>query len=115
MPLLKLETTVVLTDDQRKALLPSLSRILAETTGKPEDYVMITLSQSAILMSGKTGDAAFVDVRGLGGLSGDVNQRLSQKVCRLLNESLGVPQDRIYLNFTELEASNWGWKGNTFG
>ena len=115
MPLLKLETTVVLTDDQRKALLSSLSRILAETTGKPEDYVMITLSQSAILMSGKTGDAAFVDVRGLGGLSGDVNQRLSQKVCRLLNESLGVPQDRIYLNFTELEASNWGWKGNTFG
>jgi len=115
MPLLKLETTVVLTDDQRKALLSSLSRILAETTGKPEDYVMITLSQSAILMSGKTGDAAFVDVRGLGGLSGDVNRRLSQKVCRLLNESLGVPQDRIYLNFTELEAGNWGWKGNTFG
>ena len=115
MPLLKLETTVVLTDDQRKALLPSLSRILAETTGKPEDYVMITLSQSAILMSGKPGDAAFVDVRGLGGLSGDVNRRLSQKVCRLLNESLGVPQGRIYLNFTELEASNWGWKGNTFG
>jgi phenylpyruvate tautomerase PptA (4-oxalocrotonate tautomerase family) len=115
MPLLKLETTVVLTDDQRKALLPSLSKILAETTGKPEDYVMITLTQSAILMSGKTGDAAFADVRGIGGLSGDVNQRLSQKVCRLLNESLGVPQDRIYLNFTELEASNWGWKGNTFG
>ena len=115
MPLLKLETTVVLTDDQRKALLPSLSKILAETTGKPEDYVMITLSQSAILMSGKPGDAAFVDVRGLGGLSGDVNRRLSQKVCRLLNESLGVPQDRIYLNFTELEAGNWGWKGNTFG
>ena len=115
MPLLKLETTVVLTDDQRKALLSSLSRILAETTGKPEDYVMITLGQSAILMSGKPGDAAFVDVRGLGGLSGDVNRRLSQKVCRLLNESLGVPQDRIYLNFTELEAGNWGWKGNTFG
>jgi phenylpyruvate tautomerase len=115
MPLLKLETTVVLTDDKRKALLPALSKILAETTGKPEDYVMITLSQSAILMSGKTGDAAFVDIRGIGGLSDDVNRRLSQKVCRLLNESLGVPQDRIYLNFTELEASNWGWKGNTFG
>jgi phenylpyruvate tautomerase len=115
MPLLKLETTVVLTDDQRKALLPSLSKILAETTGKPEGYVMITLSQSAMLMSGKTGDAAFVDIRGIGGLSGDVNRRLSQKVCRLLNESLGVSPDRIYLNFTELEASNWGWKGNTFG
>jgi phenylpyruvate tautomerase len=115
MPLLKLETTVVLTDDKRKALLASLSRIMAETTGKPEEYVMVTASQSAILMSGKTGDAAFVDIRGIGGLSGDVNRQLSQKVGRLLNESLGVPPNRIYLNFTEIEAGNWGWKGNTFG
>ncbi len=115
MPLLKLETTVVLTEDKRKTLLPALSKILAETTGKPEGYVMITLSQAAILMSGKPGDAAFVDIRGIGGLTGDVNRRLSQKVCGLLNESLGVPPDRIYLNFTELEAPNWGWKGNTFG
>ena len=84
MPLLKLETTVVVTDDKRKALLPALSQILAETTGKPEGYVMVTLTQSAMLMSGKDGDAAFVDVRGLGGLSGDVNRQLSQKVCQLL-------------------------------
>ncbi len=115
MPLLKLETTVVVTDDMRKALLPALSKILADTTGKPEDYVMVTVTPSAMLMSGKTGDAAFVDVRGIGGLNGDVNRRLSQKVCRLLQESLGVSPDRIYLNFTELAATNWGWKGNTFG
>ena len=115
MPLLKLETTVVLSDEKRKTLLASLSELMAETTGKPEQYVMVTASQSAILMSGRAGEAAFVDIRGIGGLSGDVNRQLSQKVCRLLNESLGVLPDRIYLNFTELEAPNWGWKGNTFG
>jgi phenylpyruvate tautomerase PptA (4-oxalocrotonate tautomerase family) len=115
MPLLRLETTVVLTDDKRKALLASLSKIVAETIGKPEQYVMVTISPAAILMSGKPGDAALVDVRSIGGLSGDVNRRLSQKVCRLLNESLGVPQERIYLNFTQVEAGNWGWKGTTFG
>ena len=115
MPLLKLETTVALSDDKRKALLASLSKALAEATGKPEQYVMVTASQVAMQMAGKPGDAAFVDIRGIGGLSGDVNRQLSQKLCRLLNESLGVPQNRIYLNFTELEASNWGWQGNTFG
>src|SRR5512137_823390 len=115
MPLLKLETTVVLADDKRKTLLASLAKALAETTGKPEQYVMVTAIQSAMLMAGKPGDAAFVDIRGIGGLSGDVNRQLSQKVCRLLNESLGVPQNRIYLNFTEFEASKWGWQGNTFG
>ncbi len=115
MPLLRLETTVVLTEDKQQTLLASLSKILAETTGKPEDYVMIAVNQAAMLMAGKPGDAAFVDIRGIGGLSGDVNGRLSQKLCRLLNESLGVSQNRIYLNFTEFKASNWGWQGNTFG
>jgi phenylpyruvate tautomerase PptA (4-oxalocrotonate tautomerase family) len=115
MPLLKLETTAGLSDDKRKALLAALSRIVAETIGKPEDYVMVTVSQAAILMSGKPGEAAFVDLRSIGGLSNEVNRQLSQKLCRLLNESLGVPESRIYLNFTEVAASNWGWKGATFG
>jgi phenylpyruvate tautomerase PptA (4-oxalocrotonate tautomerase family) len=115
MPLLKLETTVALTDETRKTLLTSLSQILAETTGKPESYVMVTASHADILMSGKPGAAAFVDIRGIGGLSADVNRRLSEKICRLLHESLGVPTDRIYLNFTEIDAANWGWNGNTFG
>jgi phenylpyruvate tautomerase PptA (4-oxalocrotonate tautomerase family) len=115
MPLLKLETTVVLTDEKRQALLAALSKTVAETTGKPEQYVMITVNPAAMLMAGKPGDAAFVDVRGIGGLTAAVNRQLSQKVCQLLNQSLGVAADRVYLNFTDVEASNWGWKGNTFG
>jgi phenylpyruvate tautomerase len=115
MPLLRLETTVVLTDEKRKGLLASLSTIVAETVGKPEDYVMVTVAPAAILMSGKAGEAAFADLRSIGGLDDDVNRQLSQKVCRLLNEMLGVPQNRIYLNFTDVAAGNWGWKGETFG
>ena len=61
------------------------------------------------------GDAAFVDVRSVGGLTDDVNRKLSQKVCKLLNGSLGVPENRVYLNFTDVEAANWGWNGSTFG
>jgi phenylpyruvate tautomerase len=114
MPLLKLETTVVLNEEKRKSLLADLSRTVAETTGKPEQYVMVTANQSSILMSGKPGDAAFADVRGIGGLSGSVNRQLTEKICRLLNESLGVPANRIYLNFTDVEGSNWGWDGKTF-
>src|SRR5258708_7840648 len=102
MPLLKLETTVALTDDKRKALLASLSKIVAETIGKPEQYVMITASQSAMLMSGSPGDAAFVDVRSIGGVGGEVNRKLSQKLGKALTDALGVPPNRIYLNFTDV-------------
>jgi phenylpyruvate tautomerase PptA (4-oxalocrotonate tautomerase family) len=115
MPLLKLETTVALADDKKKALLASLSKIVAGTIGKPEQYVMVVVSPAAILMSGKPGEAAFVDIRSIGGLGGDVNHQLAQKIGSLLKESLGVPPDRVYLNFTDVPGGNWGWNGDTFG
>ena len=43
MPLLKLETTVVLSEDKRNALLASLSKTVAETIGKPGQYVMVAV------------------------------------------------------------------------
>ncbi len=115
MPLLKLETSVAIPEDKRKSLLASLSKAVAGATGKPEQYVMVTVGQAAILMSGKPGAAAFVDIRGIGGLTGEVNRKLSQQLCKLLHESLEIGPDRIYLNFTDVEAGNWGWNGSTFG
>ena len=115
MPLLRLETSVALPEDKRKALLASLSKAVAETIGKPEQYVMVTVSQAGMLMSGKPGDGAFVDLRSIGGLSDEVNRKLSQQVCRLLKDSLGISPDRVYLNCTNVDAGNWGWNRSTFG
>jgi hypothetical protein len=50
MPLLKLETTANLSELSRTGLLTKLSRIVAETIGKPEEYVMVTVSHSDIQM-----------------------------------------------------------------
>jgi phenylpyruvate tautomerase PptA (4-oxalocrotonate tautomerase family) len=115
MPLLKLETTAAIPEDKRKGLLSSLSKILAGTTGKPEEYVMVTASQAAMVMAGRPGDAAFVDIRSIGALNADVNKMLSQQVCRIITNSVGISSERIYLNFTDVQADNWGWNGSTFG
>jgi phenylpyruvate tautomerase PptA (4-oxalocrotonate tautomerase family) len=115
MPLLKLETTVALSEEKKKALLASLSKIVAETIDKPEQYVMVVVSSAAMLMAGKPEEAAFVDIRSIGGLNDAANRQLSQNICKLLSESLGVSPDRIYLNFTDVPAGNWGWNGDTFG
>ena len=115
MPLLKLETTVALSEEQRRNLLGSLSKAVASAIGKPEQYVMVSLSQSAMLMSGKGGEAAFVDIRSIGGLNGEVNRKLSQQICKLLKDALGIAPNRVYLNFTDVAAGNWGWNGSTFG
>ncbi len=115
MPLLKLETTVPLPEEKGKPLVAALSKAVAGTLGKPEQYVMVTASQSAMLMSGQSGDAAFVDIRSIGGLNGETNRKLSQQICKLLKDSLEIAPDRVYLNFTDIDAGNWGWNGSTFG
>ena len=53
---------MALADDKKQALLASLSKIVAGTIGKPEQYVMVVINPAAILMSGKPGPAAFVDI-----------------------------------------------------
>ena len=115
MPLLKLETTIAMSEAQRTTLLNSLSKVVASVIGKPEQYVMITIGHSAILMSGKGGEAAFVEVRSIGGVGGEVNRKLSQQICKLLNDAVGIASDRVYLNFTDVDAGSWGWNGSTFG
>jgi len=115
MPLLKLETTVAVPDEKRKPLLAALSKTVAGTIGKPEQYVMVTLGQAAMMMSGNEGDAALVDVRSIGRLNSEVNRELSQHVCQLLKDFIGISPDRVYLNFSDVEAGNWGWNGSTFG
>jgi len=115
MPLLKLETNVALSDDKHKSLLETLSKIVAQMLGKPEDYVMVVISSASILISATPGDAAFVDLRSIGGLGEAINRQLSHKICTLLKQSLSIAPDRVYLNFTNLDGVNWGWNGNTFG
>jgi phenylpyruvate tautomerase len=115
MPLLKLDTTQRLSDPDKRALCARLSRICAETLGKPEAYVMVVVADGvAMLHGGEPGPAAFADVRSIGGLSGKVNAALSERICKALHELAHVPADRVYLNFVSMEASSWGHDGATF-
>jgi len=116
MPLITLHTSSHVSDQQRNALLVSLSKTLSEGTGKPEKYVMVTINeQGAIMLAGKTGEAALIDIRGIGGFSREVNRNLTRSLCELLKDTLGLAPDRIYITFTDVPAQNWGWNGSTFG
>src|SRR5690348_17561208 len=114
MPLLKLETTAPLLEEKGKPLLAALSKAVADAIGKPEQYVMVAASQSRMLMSGKAGEAAFVDIRSIGGLNGETNRKLSQQICKLLKDSLGIAPDRVYLNFTDVDAWELGLERKHF-
>lgn len=114
MPLIKLEVSNV-SDEQCNNLLPALSKMLAEITGKPEKYVMATMSKTTPMMAGKPGLAAFADIRGIGGWTPVVNKKISRALCTLLKEHLQIPPDRVYMTFTDIPSANLGFNGGTFG
>ncbi|MEA2013240.1 MAG: phenylpyruvate tautomerase MIF-related protein [Verrucomicrobiota bacterium] len=114
MPLIKLKTTSQLSKTQQKELLTELSTLLAKKLGKPEAYVMSIIENNAIMMSGEEGDAAFAEIKSIGGLNPEVNSSISQDLCSLLDEHLEIPQDRVYINFIDIAPNNWGFNGSTF-
>lgn len=115
MPLVKLEVSVSVPEATKNKLLVALSGIIVKATGKPPAYTMATLEEGKIIMGGKSEPAAFADVRGIGGFTPTVNKQISKDVCDLLKKELGLKPENVYLTFTDVPASNWGWNGGTFG
>ena len=115
MPLIHVRTSAPLNDEIKDTCSKTLSRVCSDELGKPEQYVMVVLEKAWVCMAGKAGPGAFVDVRSIGNLNSDKNQSLSAKICAALQEEMGIPSDRIYLNFTDVPRSDWGWNRSTFG
>ena len=115
MPYLNCKLSVEMSDKQRAALLPLLSKALSEPSGKAERYCMVSIDQAAMCLAGVVGPTAFVDIRGIGGLTAAANKKISEAVCSVLKNELSIPPDRVYLNFTDIAGENWGHNSTTFG
>ncbi len=111
MPMINLNCSCPIPD----TLLKNLSSIVAETIGKPEQYVMAVGSHADVMMGGTSDPAVYVDIKSIGGLSSKVNKDLSKKICTLLFSVLKIPAERVYITFTSFSGDSWGWNNSTFG
>jgi len=115
MPLIKIECDGELTKEKKETISLKASKICAEIMGKPESYVMsIVKDKFFTAIGGKITPCAFVEIKGIGGFSPEINKKLSQKICSLLKEELGISPSAIYINFTNVLPSDWGWNNSTF-
>jgi len=110
-----LKTSAQVPEKSKQELMAALSTMLAKTTGKPEEYVMVLVEQVDGMFAGKPGPVAFADVRGIGGLSKPVNGRITKELCDILHARLAIPPESVYCVFTEVAAASWGWNRATFG
>jgi phenylpyruvate tautomerase len=114
MPLCQVFTNVPAAEPA--ALLAELSRLLAARFGKPERWVMTCLLPGvAMTFGGTSAPTAFVAVKNIGTLKPADTAALSKDICERLDQALGVPRDRIYVEFADAVDYLWGWNGGTFG
>ncbi len=115
MPLIKLQTNSKLSQDQMDEVLPALSQKASEWLDKPESYVQVIIETNLhMLFAGSTDPSAFIEVRSLGFYGHSIGE-ITQGLCQFIEEKLGIPQNRIFLNFFDIERTHWGWNGKTFG
>ncbi len=114
MPLIRLETDIIMNREQETDLAGKLSTIVSEELGKPLEYVMASVGTCCILLSGEPGSAALVQIMSIGGLNAAVNGSIAATVSKLLEETLGLSPDRVYITFSDIPGENWAWQGRTF-
>jgi len=117
MPLLNLFSSAKQPDEPALAqMLKSLSALLAHELGKPEHYVMVGLApRMEMSFAGSRAPACYAEFKNVGQLPEEKIEHLSQVLCASIAKALALPQDRIYIEFTNADGALWGFDGGTFG
>jgi phenylpyruvate tautomerase len=117
MPLLNLFSSAP--EPQEPALsqmLKSFSGLLAHELGKPERYVMVGLApRMQMSYAGTREPACYAELKNVGELDQEKIERLSELLCDAIAKALGLPRNRIYIEFTNADGALWGFDGGTFG
>ena len=114
MPYFSIETNQTTDRISNPELMKKTSAFIADLLGKPESYVMISIKPGASLVFGGSDQpAAFVRLKSIG-LPKDRCTEFSAKICSYIAEELSVPQDRVFIDFKDIDRNLFGWNGKTF-
>ena len=116
MPLIKVQTSISKPESKQvDSLLKTLSAKLAKHLGKPESYVMTAFeAEIPMTFAGTTEPVCYIEVKSVGKMTPSQTKAMSQDFCQIIQDELGVPAKRTYLEFANAEGNLWGWNGSTF-
>ena len=111
MPLLTVSTSIEITD--KNLFLKNCSRLVSKLTNKPEQYVMVRLfDQTPMYFNMDQTPSCFLDLKSIGSLN---SSEISKEISAFISNQIGIPINRVYICFEDINASNWSWNGKTFG
>ena len=82
--------------------------------GKTEKWLMVDIEDECnIWFRGDSSeDSAYVEVKIFGTAGAKYFEMMTEAVCDILNSTLSIPKERIYVKYEEV--SNWGWNSGNF-
>ncbi|XP_055015112.1 macrophage migration inhibitory factor isoform X6 [Boleophthalmus pectinirostris] len=114
MPMFIVNTNVA-GSEVTDTFLSEATQELAKEMSKPVQYIAVQVNPDQKMMFGNKGDpCALCSLTSIGQISGAQNKKYSKLLCGLLNKHLGIPAERIYINFVDMDAVNVGWNNKTF-
>lgn len=114
MPALTINTNV------EKGSIPSslnkdLTDLLSKILGKPEKYIAVHINPDQMLtFAGTSEPAALCSLVCIGKQGLEENKSHTAAIMDKLKTDLGIPMDRMYLNFYDPKRQDVGWNGTTF-
>ena len=98
--------------ENKLELLKELSAELANLTRKPEKYVMCLIQTNVpMTFGGSEAPCCFVEIKSIGALK---PPEMANSFCNLIKSKTGIPTNRIYIAFEDIEPNKWGFDGKTF-
>ena len=114
MPLLILKTNIDLEKTTTLALMNHATRVVAEALGKPESYVMVNVCPNEHMAMGMTTlPTVYMELKSVN-LSDNEIPQLSKVLTEMAEDRLKVTPARVYIEFSSVPSSHWGYNGGTF-
>ena len=113
MPFIQVNTSSKCVVDNEDSLQKDISKLVADLTGKPENYVMTLIKlDNRMTFAGSDEPCCFIQVKSIGSLN---PSSMSRSLCDLIASKTNINMNRVYIEFIDVKSSNWGFNGSTFG
>ncbi|GMR58327.1 hypothetical protein PMAYCL1PPCAC_28522 [Pristionchus mayeri] len=113
MPMIRVATNVEQTkipDDFEV----KLTDLLTESMGKPRERIMVEVDAGRRIMHGATpGPVCHLTVKSIGCVGEKLNIQHTERVTSFVHGLLGVPKDKIIIEFYDLSPHQVGFNGTT--
>lgn len=113
MPFIDSKITGTVSAEKKESIKTRLGQAIS-ILNKSETYLMVGFEDNYdLFMAGKKLEkGAYVSVSLFGNASSDAYDKMTAKICEILEDELSIPGDKVYVSYHGV--NDWGWNGRNF-